>query len=478
MSNDLNHVNCGKLIVKADSAESSGNRTEFEGIISSTRYDSDHERFGESALKQMARRADTGVKVLAEHNHSGQPIGRSLSAEYDEENELLKARFYIQKGLQLRSGVNGGGYADSDSYIAAAKEGTTDGLSVGAVVKKETCDHCGSEMKRYSFFGMTFVEDENGHYPGKTIYIDAKGKEHRKPAEGLTKKTITATIDEAELMEFSSVTIGANSDAVITNELRKAFSDGKLEQKHLLQLNDRFSIKVQNDTLVGGSPPMSDNEGEGDMAFTPDATTDAPEVKTSDAPPLIPSTPPTAEPATPPAAPPVSEPPQEPVLKADPVVVSDPALSGEYHSDFVKMGSVISELQSEVARLKYLEETNKSLTAQLQERNSEIEILHRRKVHVDAKLVKIQKYEALCEKAVDWSVKQFNRWKGTSLRPREDEQERTRLSQMDDYNQIMEWGGLYKNRADYNAAKRPSTDNKVTPESILEQVHIEPDLYV
>jgi len=460
MSTDINHIYSGTLRLKQGSAQTSGNKTEFEGIISSTAYDSDYERFGKTALESMARKAEVGVKVLAEHNHAGQPIGRSLSGEYDAETQQLKSRFYIQKGLNLRSGFNGGGYADSDSYIASAQEGTTDGLSVGALVEKETCDHCGAEMKRFNFLGMTFIFDEKGHYPGQKIYLDSEGKEHSKPGKGLTEKRITATIEKANLMEFSMVTFGANPDAHITEELQKAFENGELDEKHLAQLNDRFAIKVQGNKLIGGLPPMSDDNVSGHMSAKdadmstkhepiPDVT-DAPDAPdANDAP----------EPTPP-----------------EPITVRDPALSGEYKADLVRKNVRIDELETEVSKLKVFEEKCVDLEADLRAKEEEISGLKSMEIHVEAKAVKIQKYELLCEKAVDWSVRQYVKWKSTSLRRGEDDAVRTRLSAMDDYDQIMEWGDLYRNRAIDNANSKATP--KATPESILEQDHIVPELYV
>ena len=443
----MDSVNCGLMTIKSDSATPTGNKTEFEGIISSTRLDSQHEQFGVDALKEMAKRANRGVKVLTEHNAMGQPIGRSLSAEYNPKEETVTARFYIQKGLNLRFGVNAGGYADSDSYIAAAQEGTTDGLSVGAIVKKETCNHCGAAMKRFSFFGMTFIMDKNNHYPGQVIYLDKDEKEHREYKEGLTKKLITATIDEAELMEFSLVAFGANPDAEITEELQKAFKNGELTEAHLDQLNDRFAIKVHDNRLIGGLPPMIGGHTMSSTNPEPqdDKTTQTPE----------PAADPTPEPAP---------------------AFEDKSLVKELQSDLADKELTISTLEAENDKLKIYEERSVELEGQLKAKDEEIAKLNAMKIHTDAKVVKIQKYDALCENARDWSVKQFVRCQGTALRAGEENAFRSRVEKMDDYEQIMEWGNLYRSRSVDRDNRR--TKVKSTPESILERDDIHPELYV
>ena len=436
------------MTLKSDSARTSGNKTEFEGIITSSRIDSHYERIGIDALKSMAKKANRGVKVLTEHNSQGQPIGRSLSAEYDPKTEQVTSRFYIQKGLNLRSGFNSGGYADSDSYIAAAQEGTTDGLSIGALVKKETCDFCGTAMKRMSFFGMTFVSCENRHYPGQKIYKDEKGNRTTEITKNPTDERVTATIDEAELMEFSMVAFGANPDAEITEELQKAFEEGQLDEMHLAQLNDRYAIKVHGDQLIGGIPPMltGGKTMSTDVKDPQDATTTD---KTADA---------TPEPAT-------TTPEPAPAFH-------DKSLSKELQADLAAAQVEIGALETENERLKVYEERSVELESELRAKDAEIERL----TAAQGDTVKIQKYELLCERAVDWSVRQFNRSKSTALRPGEEDAERARLTRMNDYEQIMEWGNLYRNRAIERDNRK--TPVKVTPESILAQDDIVPELYV
>ena len=244
----------GGMILKDTSspivAGADTNKPEFEGIISNNEVDAGYEQMGLKALRSFARKAGQGVQVLGEHNNQSQPIGRSLRGRYDSATKSTYSRFYIQRGLDLRSGFNGGGYANTDSYIAAAEEGTTRDLSIGAFVDKETCNFCGEEMRRFSFFGMTFIEDKNGHYPGQKIYLDKKGNKTTDVTKRLTKERVTATIEEARLVEFSLVAFGAVPNAEIQQDLLKAWEDGKLSEKRLAQLDDRFAIKSGESGLV------------------------------------------------------------------------------------------------------------------------------------------------------------------------------------------------------------------------------------
>lgn len=421
---DKTMAQCGVMSIKEGSAKPTGNKTEFEGIISSSRLDAHYERFNTIALAKMAKTANRGVKVLAEHNAAAQPIGRSLSAQYDTKLEQVTAKFYIQKGLNLRAGFNGGGYADSDSYIAAAQEGTTDGLSVGAYVNKETCDHCKTDMRRFSFFGMTFVQCENGHYPGQKIYVDKKGKEHTKPAAGLTEKRITATIEDADLFEFSMVSFGANPDAEITDELQKAFNDGKLSDMHLAQLNDRYAIKVQGNKLVGGFPPQLRR-----------TLMNEPNVQTE---PTTPTTP-TTEPAVQ-SAPSVPSPP--PTLTG-----SDNSLAEEWKAHAAQLQVTNDNLRHENELLKAQEAEVERLQAALREKDAEITLLRDGVETVEQQKWKIAQYDLICGRERERAIGQWNRWKGQRTLPGEEETKRKELAELQNYTEIASQTELFRAKA-------------------------------
>ena len=213
-------------------------RAEYDGVISNTNLDSYNTHIGEKALRTFASDSRKGVPVLALHDRNTQ-IGRSTGGRYSNIDKNVSSEFYIQRGLPL----NGPGYATTDAYIDSVDEGTMRDLSVGFVPKLETCDYCDSEMKRYSFFGMSFSECQNGHFPGQTIYVDKKGKEVKEAKKGLREVKITSTIQEADLKEFSVVPFGATPGAEITENVMRAYKEGVLEEKHRIQLNEEYQIR-------------------------------------------------------------------------------------------------------------------------------------------------------------------------------------------------------------------------------------------
>ena len=230
--------NYGKGGKKKKKKKGMSRREEFDGTISNTNLDSYNTQIGEKALRSFARSAREGVPVLAQHDRNTQ-IGRSTGGTYSSTEKNVNSQFYIQRDLPL----NGPGYGSSNAYIDAVDEGTMRDLSVGFVPTHETCNYCGLEMKRYSFFGMSFSEDENGHYPGQTIYVDKKGKQTKEPKKGLKEITITSTINEADLKEFSVVPFGATPGAEIAQNAMRAYKSGKMEDKHRIQLNEEYQMR-------------------------------------------------------------------------------------------------------------------------------------------------------------------------------------------------------------------------------------------
>ena len=223
-------------------------REEYDGVISNTNLDSYNTHIGVRALKTFAKDARKGVPVLALHDRNTQ-IGRSTGGTFSNINKDVTAEFYIQRGLPL----NGPGYANSDAYIDSVDEGTMRDLSVGFVPKQESCDYCGTEMKRYNWFGISLSECENGHYPGQKIFVDKNGKQVSEPKKGLREITITSTINEADLKEFSVVPFGATPGAEVAEKVKRAFQEGAIEEKHRVQLNEEYQIRFDtrsNEPLI------------------------------------------------------------------------------------------------------------------------------------------------------------------------------------------------------------------------------------
>ena len=432
---EIQGFSSGLVIKEADVGSDSGDTVEFNGVITNNRLDSGFERMGEGAMRSFARDLKTpkAIKVLPEHNHASQPIGRSLSGSYNPVRKEVTSKFYIQKGLDLRAGFNGGGYANTDSYIEAASMGTASDLSIGALIDKETCDHCSSEMKRFSFLGMTFIEDSNGHHPGQTIYVDKKGNEFSRPKKGLTKKVITATIEKAQLMEFSLVAFGAVPGAEVQKELIDAWASGELKLKHLEQLNDRFSIKAGSGGLVFPISPQDSAEGAGR--------------KNSSI--VVPKSIGGSR---------MDQDRMEEQLEAA------QALNEEYKADRDALIADRDALKERVTELEIFEESHNEVTEQISQKEEEVKSLKDRLNSVRDNEWKADRYNKLLVRARDAALKQFVRSKA-DVTDTDREREQARLSTLEDYDTIMEWEGIYKTRArDRVISSRGTRDNLLPSE--------------
>ena len=130
----------GDMLVKASlgTVEDDPELVKFRGVITNNNLDSQFERMGITPLRSFAKQLKTprAIKVLGEHNSGSQPLGRSLGGRYSPTRKETIADFYIQRDLTLRSGMNAGGYANTDDYIKAMEKGTATDLSIGATVDK------------------------------------------------------------------------------------------------------------------------------------------------------------------------------------------------------------------------------------------------------------------------------------------------------------------------------------------------------
>lgn len=373
---------------------------EFEGVITSASLTSYFNHFSEKALKRMTRDANKGVPVLAEHGHGGQPIGRSTSAVYDESSREVVSKFYIQRGLNLRPGFDGGGYADTDSYADAMAAGTASNLSIGAQVKEETCDRCDKPVRRFSFFGMVFAQCEEGHHPGQVIYVDGEDKEHREPGKGRKKVQITSTIQDANLMEFSSVAFGANPDAKVLKKLEHALQSGELEEWQLDQLNTNYSIHCHNgvfnyivpNTHKGGSN-VSDKIVDGMIS-------------------------------------------QE--------------LYDELKTQNVNISNERDALSKEVEELKAAEIVHTDTANALTKANARVTELENQLATLESNKSKVIAYDAECARERGEAIRQYVRSKGVHCPKELEDEKREMLDNCDDLNQIREWGNLWRQTARQN----------------------------
>lgn len=413
-----------------DASDSSGKKKEFNGIISSTTLTSYFNHFTPDALKMMARDANKGVPVLPEHASGGQPIGKSISAKYDEKTGNLTSRFYIQKGLQMRSGFNSGGYADSDSYISAMEEGTSDKLSIGAYIKNEECDVCGTKVRRGSFFGMMFAYCERGHRPGQVLYVDNKGKESAEPKKGFKKTRVTSSITDSELAEFSVVTMPANPDARITKELQQAFERGDLTDFQMEVLADNNIVAYGGKLTLGGSDMSQDLDNVQTQAD--DAT----------------------EPTEPTPLPNINE--LQTVRKELAVL----------QANFDKIVQDNNALQDYEQRFVNAQEELKASNERVQELETELEGYQN-----DSK---VSRYNALLREKREAVVRAYIRYKDRTLLSGEEDAVRERMGRIEDHRELDEYIGLYTDLARVNDS---STHVAKSAEAILARKDLDPSAY-
>ena len=217
----------------------------FEGYAATDQVSGSFMRHTKAALIKFAEKADEGLPVLAQHQR-GAPIGRSYYGRYDENKGAVHVKFRVQKGLKL---ANQEGFADTDSYGKAAKEGTIDGLSGGYYINEQECDHCDATMEMYNLGPFRFIEDKNGHYPGKKIYLDRRGKEYSKKGPGREEKVIVGRNLDIDPREFSIVDDPNIPGSNIIQQVKEAWDSGLLEQKHLDQLSHRYAFDFNSGIL-------------------------------------------------------------------------------------------------------------------------------------------------------------------------------------------------------------------------------------
>ena len=209
---------------------------EYTGIIGNTNLTSYSTHLSPKVLRSFAKSAREGVTVLSNHER-GQVIGRSISGTYSTVNQEVKSKFYIQRGLEFAgTTLWANTYKSTDDYIKAINRGTYTDLSVGFNKAKEVCDVCGLEMQR----GFFFTADENGHYPGKKIYINSDNKEVEQGTKGAREIVVTAEVTEGELFEYSVVDMGALPGAEVVKQAKLH----KIEPIHKQYMLDRFGFNV------------------------------------------------------------------------------------------------------------------------------------------------------------------------------------------------------------------------------------------
>lgn len=413
--NDLKYFNQSFIVRQGSDSDTSGNKVEFEGEISNTKTDSYYTSMSESALRSYAKNAKQGVPILPEHKMSGQPIGRSTGGSYNSQSQSVRAKFYIQRGLKL----NNAGYADTDSYIESMSEGTTRDLSIGAKVEKETCDFCGLDMKRYNFFGLTFSEDENGHYPGQKIFINRKNQQVKKQEKGLKELTITSTIQKADLKEFSTVTFGANPDTQVVRQAKEALEQGHLEEKHLHQLSLNYNITRSD--LDASPEPISSrvNNSRGDRHMDNDKDLNQSEIIQL----------------------------KEENVKYRKDLEQANKLRDEFQKRYETECLRTQELEGNVSELEQIEELYHKQVNTIEDRDKEIEELQARMVNVRHAESKSKRYDSLCGLAREEVIEQYIRANSKDSTPEMIERKRKQIDAIEDYDQLKSWAAMYRDDA-------------------------------
>ena len=403
----------GEMVFKTSKSRSGSDSdlVEFEGEITNSNIDSHYERMGVKAMRSFGIKLATprSIKVLAEHNHSA-VIGRSLSGRYDSSEKRVTSRFYIQRDISLRPGFNDGGYSNTNDYISMAEKGTMSDLSIGATVDKETCDHCGAEMKQYSFFGMRFVEDENGHYPGQTIYVDRKGKEYDKPKANLTKVVITATIEEAELHEFSLVGFGAVPDAEIQAALKQKWERGELEPKHLQQMSDRYMIKSGKSGLI--FPVEGNSLRRRSMVNVPKSIGGRNVDKD--------------------------------IERLEQQLADQRDLNAQTMATLEEVREERNQFAAKADEFDALQNSHDDLLKEMGEMEAEVKELKAKLTDVNEEAWMARDYKRLMADEVEKTILEFTRHRGEDLRDGEIDMERAKLERMRDYAMIKQWHDFYR----------------------------------
>ena len=409
---DMKYFDQSFIIRQNSGSESEdGVKVYYDGTISTGKLDAYNTHMSDQVLRSYAKtaREGEGVPVLALHDQTLQ-IGRSESGKFNNIEKSVQSKFYLQKNLPL----NGPGYGNSNAYIESVDAGTMRGLSIGAKVEEETCDFCNSDMKRYSFLGMTFAECQNGHYPGQKIYVDRKGNEVKEPKKGLKQITITSTIQKADLKEFSVVSFAATPGAkVITNKARKALADGKLEEKHLIQLSDNYNIARSDiESTIQPIPKrgtiMDDKK---DLSQT-----DIVELK-------------------------------EELARVKTDLENSKELYNEYQTRYDQECVKTTELEEKVDELEQIQEKYHQQEAALSERDAEIADLQKRMVNIRHIESKSERYDQLLETAREEVVFQYVRANNPKCTPEMEERKRKSLESCEDYTYLVNSAALYRDDA-------------------------------
>lgn len=226
--------------------------------ISNTTLDAHYTTMAPSSLKNYARDAKNGVPFQDSHRSDSitRTLGRSLTGEYTPLNENkyaeVNADFYTLRGMD--DGI--------DAFINKLRAGLTESVSVGFAPGKYICSICKRDMLEFDWDNW---EDTCFHYPGYTYSI-GKG-------DNAEKVLCTASVEEARLIEVSSVYSGSTPGAMITKAQRMSDA-GKLPNDMARKLEERYNVRIigSNKLYMPSTSTMEHRMEEDEITPIGDAT--------------------------------------------------------------------------------------------------------------------------------------------------------------------------------------------------------------
>lgn len=199
----------------------------IKAVISSTALDSYYTRMTMKTLKNFRSAAKSGIQLKDSHLMNN---GFGISTDARIKGEELIVDFELMRDQPLNPPAS---YPNSDHFARAIKEGIINDVSVGFSGGRVNCDICDADW--YRCYHLCGVEYE---------------------IEGRGKVLATATIDDAELCEVSTVYSGANPDAVIIDRINHCISEGQVDEKTLSMLSERYGVRFNEGKKEYSIPKM------------------------------------------------------------------------------------------------------------------------------------------------------------------------------------------------------------------------------
>ncbi|MCU6603773.1 hypothetical protein OCO53_25365 [Peribacillus frigoritolerans] len=199
----------------------------FSGNCSNDRMDSYMTKMDPlTTLRNYSEDLKTGVSLLEGHDITKNPYGRSydgqlIPSDNSSSFNAVRGHWYILRDLNI-NGVN------TNDTIRAIKSGIIRDMSVGFGGDQMyyRCSSCGRDMFDWECGHFPGLEDENG-------------------------RMTFAWVVDAHLREVSTVYKGATPGATITprayiDKARQYVQQGQLSQKHIMKLENAYSIRLDD----------------------------------------------------------------------------------------------------------------------------------------------------------------------------------------------------------------------------------------